>query len=106
MSREFTEWDSDGRFVLAQARGGAYSAYGDGSFGSGASTTLTASGSAEARTYYKQFLEAQDAARLAQNRYDSLAASLAECVTKGGRIRRKRLLALIAPDGHPLRKIA
>ena len=93
MRGEFTEWESDGRFVLSQSP--QCVSYDGGSIGSGGGTKLTMFGTAEARLYYKRHLESQETAQHLAHQYEWLVSSLRACLTPSGRVRKKKLAELV-----------
>lgn len=93
-----TEWEDSGRFGLSISPK-YYKAYGDGDLGRGSGQYICYFGSAEARGYFKQMREAQNQAREALMETVALARALKGLLTPAGRVRRKKLLALIASVG-------
>ena len=86
----------DGRFGLSSNPGGSYAdCSDDGDLGTGGGQRIMAFQSEEGREYFIQSDMWERQARLNARDLRWFKQSLAECVTPTGRVRRKRLLALI-----------
>jgi hypothetical protein len=93
VSEEYIRSEHDGRYFLS-IEGCPYDEN-DGSIGRGSFMQTWAFQSAEARGYFIRVREAEREATRAISWLRSFKESLLECVTPSGRIRRKKLLALI-----------